>query len=209
MQPIGAPVRLSAATQALLAQVDTSSDAALTRISQHDVCVIGADRRKRSLRVRQILRADRQGADRWVVAYFVDTERDQLPELLPVRGCAVGKQVTDLDAGILVAELLFDVPLARGDTLIMEHEFRYHRAPALTATEDSYTRGLRLPTREYVLEVHFDPAVLPADCQEHRRDADGGPAACRKLEPDRHGRVHALALGYGPGEFGIRWSWPG
>ncbi|MBB4679237.1 hypothetical protein [Crossiella cryophila] len=21
-------------------------------------------------------------------------------------------------------------------------------------------------------------------------------------------RVHALALGYGPGEFGIRWSWP-
>jgi hypothetical protein len=209
MLPIGDLWATAESTEALLAEVDTSSDRFLSRISQHDRLWVSADRVQRTISVRQILRADRDGVDRFVVAFFIDTDGRPLPELHALRGCRTGNVVVDTDASVMVAELLFDHPLARGETLIMEHEFVHPEMPQLSPVgHDAYTRSLRLPTREYVLEVHFDLSALPSRCEEVWVPADqSSPARYRKLTLDSEGRAHAVALGIGPGNFGIRWQW--
>src|SRR4051794_9385628 len=50
---------------ALLNRVDTPSDCRLGRLSQHDRIEVAPDGGQRSLWVRQVLRAEQDGADRW------------------------------------------------------------------------------------------------------------------------------------------------
>jgi hypothetical protein len=205
MSPVAAPFSKGERVRELLAQVDMSSDEKLMRISQHDRCWVGPDRSKESLLVRQVLRATEDGADRFVIAFWHDTCQP-LPQVLPLRGCRVGRMVRDREAAVLVAELLFSRPLLRGETVVTEHELR-RLAPAPHEPVDSYGRSLRHPAREYLLEIDFSPAALPARC-EQVTDPEGHPelAARRVLALD-DGRVHALATGFGPGVFEVKWSW--
>ncbi|GDY28948.1 hypothetical protein [Gandjariella thermophila] len=190
----------------LLAKVDTSSDGQLGRISQQDRCEIGPDRGQRSLRVRQVLRAEDDGPDRWILVY--DSEAPGcLPELTGLRNCRLGRTTTDDDRRILVAELLFDQPLARGDTLIMEYEL-VNPGPPYPRGGDVYCRKFRLPAREYVVEVRFSPEALPARCQQFSTlIGEDERSRRRNLALDASGGVHAVALGFGPGVFGIGWEW--
>ena len=50
--------------------------------------------------------------------------------------------------------MLFDRPLRKGETVITEHEL-VNSAPYPPAT--NYERKFRLPVREFVLEICFDP----------------------------------------------------
>ena len=70
----------------LLAKVDTSSDGQLGRISQQDRCEIAADRGQRSLWVRQVLRAEQDGPDRWILVFDSETP-GCVPELGGLRNC--------------------------------------------------------------------------------------------------------------------------
>lgn len=114
------------------------------------------------------------------------------------RGCQVGRVVRDPAAGLLVAELVFDQPLRRGETVITEHEL-VNQWPFPVAT--NYERKFRLPVRQYLLEVVFDVAALPSRCVK----VSQGQVAEARIDP--HGRVHGVALGFGPGCFGFRWEW--
>jgi transcriptional regulator with XRE-family HTH domain len=191
----------------LLAKVDTSSDGQLGRISQQDRCEIGADRGQRSLWVRQVLRAENDGPDRWILVYDSETP-GCLPELTNLRNCRLGRTTTDDDGSILVAELLFDRALARGDTLIMEYQL-VNPGPSYPDGGDVYCRKFRLPAREYVLEVRFAPEALPVRCQQFSAlVGEDERARRRNLVLDASGGVHAVALGFGPGVFGIGWEWP-
>ena len=106
-----------------------------------------------------MLRAEADGPDRYVVIVRLDEldarppAGDRGPQLPPRPGRrARGKRP------LLLAELLFDRPLAKGETVITEHAL-HNYPPFPTAT--NYERKFRLPVREYVLEVCFDPGALP------------------------------------------------
>ena len=85
--------------------------------------------------------------------------------------------------------------------MITEHEL-VNSAPYPPAT--NYERKFRLPVREYVLEVCFDPARLPARCVRYSQ-LDEADEIAQQVEAS--GSVHGVALNFGPGRYGVRWDW--
>ncbi|MFC5289689.1 hypothetical protein ACFPM7_21770 [Actinokineospora guangxiensis] len=126
-----------------------------------------------------------------------------LPSVRAVRGCSLGRVVVSEEEGLLVAELVFDAPLRRGETVITEHEL-VNRVPY--PADGNYERKFRLPVREYVLEVCFDTADPPVACERYARTAVGEERVWEVAVP-ASGAVHGVALDFGPGCFGFRWSW--
>lgn len=185
-----------------LGQVDTSWDERLTRLSQHDRVHVGPDGGELTYVSRQVLRAEADGPDRWVLIIHTDEPGHPVPTVRPLRNCALGRVVADPGGGLVVAELLFDRPLSRGETVITEHEL-VHAPPG--PVDGNYERKFRLPVREFVLEVCFDPAHPPAFCEQYTRD-DRGIEDSRPVALDAGGSVHGVALNFGPGCYGFRWG---
>jgi transcriptional regulator with XRE-family HTH domain len=190
-----------------LGQVDTHWDELLTRLSTH--CRLELDRRgrERGMHSRQLLRAEVDGPDRWITGFQRD-DPGPPPKLKVEPPHRLGKVVENAETGLVVAEVMFDRPLRRGDIVILEytHENRTPR-PYSTVMETT----LHVPVREYVLEVRFDPSALPKSCHSFRTaepDADARPQE-RLLKPDAIGSVLAVALSAGPCRLGIRWDWGG
>ncbi len=98
------------------------------------------------------------------------------------------------------AELEFLQPLRRGQSVVVEYD-------VVTAPphphEREFTRRLRLPMRQYLLEVCFDPAALPASCVRIAGTEEVAP-----LELDPAYGVHLLDTDAAAGTTGIRWRWP-
>lgn len=183
----------------VLHRLDTRWDAELDRISLHDVLEIGADRRQRGLKVRQLLRARTDGPDRRVVLHAHEDPAAPLPEIRPVHGCTLGEVACDEAGGVIGAELLFHAPLTRGQTVLLEYDV-VCGSPG--PQENDYHRRLRLPVRHYLLEAVFDPAALPAGC-EQTRGTDVQPVLL-----DAEHRVHVVDAGGEAGRTGLRWWWP-
>lgn len=176
--------------------VDTRWDERLARISQHDIVTVGAEREEVSFTSRQVLRAVEDGPDRWVVILHIDEHDRPLPTVRPLRNCRLGRVVGRERDGLLVAELVFDRPLSRGETVITEHVIENSR-PFPLAT--NYERKFRFPVREYALEVCFQ-GELPAFCERYTSAEDVVPVRVGKS-------VHGVALDFGPGCYGFRWAW--
>lgn len=183
--------------------VDTRWDDRLTRISQHDIVTVGPDRGEREFVCRQVLRAEADGADRWVVILHIDEHDRALPQVRPLRHCRLGRVVNRPEDGLVVAELLFDRTLTRGETVITEHAL-VNRAPCPLAT--NYERKFRLPVREFVLEICFDPAAVPSRCVRYAR-LEGEQERVRAVTVGQDHSVHGVALNFGPGCYGFRWDW--
>lgn len=184
----------------VLRRLETSWDAELDRVSLHDVLVIGPDRRQASMTVRQVLRARSDGPDRRVVLHCHDDTEGALPGLRVGHGCRLGRVARDEAAGVIGAELVFPEPLRRGQTAVVEYELV---AGSPGPLEMEYTRRLRLPMRQYLLEVVFDPVALPATCWSVH-----GEGVQQPLELDPDGRVHLVDTDCTAGKTGIRWTWP-
>ncbi|QNE23177.1 XRE family transcriptional regulator [Kribbella qitaiheensis] len=189
------------AVEDAVSEVDIRWDERLTRISQHDRVFVSADGGERSYHSRQVLRAEADGPDRWVVIMHLDEHDRPLPTIRPLRHCRLGRTVLRPADGLLVAELMFDRPLRKGETVITEHELE-NSAPYPPA--DNYERKFRLPVREFVLEICFDPARLPVSCVRYSR-LDAADEIAQQVEPS--GSVHGVALNFGPGRYGFRWDW--
>ena len=184
---------------AVLGRLDTSWDTDLARVSVHDVLRIGPDRRQVRLTVRQTMRARVDGPDRRVVMHTQDDTAAELPQIRPVHGCGLGQVEHDRAGGVVGAELLFFRPLRRGETVIVKYDV-ISQDPG--PREQEYTRRLRLPMREYLLEVEFDPAALPASVEAFT-DGRTHPVAL-----DNDHRAHLVHTDTALGATGLRWSWP-
>lgn len=188
-----------------LGQVDMQWDDALTRLSTHCRLELDARGRERGMYSRLLLRAEVDGPDRWISGFQRDDPGP--PAKLRVEPPhRLGKVIENPHIGLVVAEILFDRPLKRGDIIILEytHENRMPR-PYSTIMQTA----LHVPVREYLMEVRFDPTALPESCHSFRTaelDADARPQE-RLLKPDAVGSVLAVALSAGPCRLGIRWDW--
>jgi hypothetical protein len=184
----------------VLRSLDTRWDAELERISLHDVLTIGPDRTQVSMQVRQVLRARCDGPDRRVVLHCLEDPQAGPLEIRALRGCRLGSIVRDVPSGILGCELVFLEPLRRGQTAVVDYEVvsgtpRPH--------ELGHTRRLRLPMRQYLLEIRFDPTALPAAAFHVQDGRD-----CQLLEPDAEHIVHVVDTDCTAGITGVRWTWP-
>ncbi|MEV0645494.1 hypothetical protein AB0I28_09540 [Phytomonospora sp. NPDC050363] len=189
----------------LVDTVDLRWDERLTRISQHDRVSVGHERGERSIRSRQVLRAEADGADRWIAVVHIDDHALPLPGIRPVRYCRLGRVVGRPGKGLIAAELLFERPLRRGETVILEHEV-VGAAPYPLAT--NYERKFRLPVREFTLELCFDPSMLPPRLWRFAQAGDL-PEQVEEVPMGSGGSAHAVTLNFGPGRYGFRWDWAG
>jgi transcriptional regulator with XRE-family HTH domain len=191
----------------LLKRIDFKTDAALTKISQHDRMEIGADRGEKMIGVRQVYRAERDGADRTVLVYDLELPGRPFPLVVAGETCSIGRIARDADAGLIAAEIMLERPLARGDTTIVDYAL-HHPGPPYSRGDDSYCRKFTCPVREFVLELRFDPRALPTYLEQYTTDADDQVTSRRKLEVSPDGKAHAVALDFGPGVMCVRWEWP-
>ncbi len=186
-----------------LRMVDTRWDSSLTRLSCHTRLELDGNGQERSKWSRQLLRADCDGPDRWVTVYRLGRPGPP-PQVRAAAPCRTGRVIEVPESGLVVAELLFERPLARGETIIVEYTLE-HRTPQPSSTHIEST--LHVPVREYLLEVQFDPAKLPTACHSYRTAELESRPQERLLRLDSTGSVHAVALTAGPCRFGIRWTW--
>jgi DNA-binding SARP family transcriptional activator len=192
---------------ALLTMVNTSCDGILTRLSQHDRCVVDAQRQPHSIQVNQVLRAEHDGADRWLLVYDWEVTTPDAPRIVNLHNCHLGRVVIDHEEHILVAEMIFHRPLTAGETLIMDYQV-LNPTTNHNTTADSYFRLLRLPVRDYALEIQFDHDTLPLRCEQISEPL-GNPRMARSRDLTLNStNVHTVALGLNPGLFGISWHWP-
>jgi hypothetical protein len=192
----------------LMSVVNASYDGILARISQHDRCVVNTSRQIHSVQVSQVLQAERDGADRWLMVYDWEVTTPGAPQIVGLRNCRFGRVVVDHEAHILVAELVFHRPLMTGETLIMGYQV-INPTSNHDTTADSYCRRQRLPVRDYALEVQFDHDALPLRCQQVSAPPSNPWTVHRSdLSVSSTSNVHTVALNASPGLFGISWYWP-
>ena len=186
-----------------LNRVNTDWDKCLTRISCHNRLDLDEHGRERSMHSRQLLRADCDGPDRWITVYQLESPGPP-PRIHVDAPCRAGRVIESAEDGLLVAEILFDHPLSRGETVIVEYTLELRRPRPYSTRMQS---KLHVPVREYVLEVHFDPNALPGTCHSFRSAEPGSRPQERLLRLDTVGSVHAVALAVRPCRLGIRWTW--
>lgn len=196
----------SDAVQKLLADLGAPSDGGLHTVGQHERVRIGARRELLDRESQQVVRAHRDGMDRYIAIHSGDPGAD--PARVAVRAtenCRVGRVRHLDDAPLVVAELLFDTRLRAGETYVFSYGF--HDGTAGESTE--YLRGFTFAGGQYVLQVRFDAAALPMRCARFAQAAAGAPRSARAdlTLSGQHRAVHLVDQAVRPGLLGIEWDW--
>ncbi|GAA5159157.1 XRE family transcriptional regulator [Ornithinimicrobium tianjinense] len=185
--------------------VDQSDDDHLTRVSHHDTVHVGPDGTERGCRIQQVMRAERDGVDRFVVMHGLDDPAFPLPEIRPAVRCTVGRVVANQETGVITAEMLLLRPLRRGELVEVAYDL-CPRPPYPPA--ERYERRRRFNNRQYVLEVRFHPDALPSRCERYVTPVDGSTTTEEiSLDPADHSFL-VVELDGRPGVVGARWEWP-
>lgn len=187
----------------LLLQLRPPHDGQLKCISYDELFEVGANRCEQSVRARAVFQARADGVDRHVAIHH--NERSALPDIRRCMFCRPGRVRSDVEAGLTAVELLFDRPLAIGETYVLEWEFAYgFQGP----TSSYYYRWFRFPVRDYLLQVRFDPTATPARCYHGYQPNISSPYQdLRELRLNSWHTVHLAEQDVRPGIHGIRWEW--
>jgi hypothetical protein len=190
---------------AMLEEIDTSTADQLIRLSVHDLYEVDADGREGSSWTRLVFRAATDGIDRFVTVFRADEEDGPVPVLDEVKFCRVGQFKQDPKSGFTAVELLFDEPLAAGDTAIVEFRTVY---PGPGPRARHFDRRFAHPVGQYVLQVTFDPDAPPVRCYSFSRDAVDAPDRDRReLLLGASNTVHLVATNVTHGICGIDIEW--
>lgn len=199
-------ISVGAAVEELLADMELPADGGLHTVGHHERVRIGAAGELLGRESQHVVRAHRDGVDRYLAVHHGDPGCD--PARVRVRAhenCRTGRVRWHREAAVLVAELLFDARLRAGDTYV----FGYGFEDGTGGRSTEYVRGFSYTGGQYVLQVRFDEAALPVRC---RRFSRSGPCAPRSgladLTPSgRHRAVHLVEPGVRRGILGIGWDW--
>ncbi len=194
----------STSVEKMLGELDNRMHQEITRLSLHDLYVLGAERQEISLSTRQVLRANVDKVSRAVGVFRTDDTSGPRMKIHAVRNCRVGRLRSDVDGGLLAAELIFDRVLAAGETVVVEYEFL---SPSVEAA-NNYYRAFAGPVGEFVLQVQFDAGAVPARCYRFERRTVAAPDQGVKEVwiGNTHG-AHLVAYDVPPGIMGMRWEW--
>ncbi|MEW1752245.1 hypothetical protein ACIQU1_27645 [Streptomyces angustmyceticus] len=204
--PARSQVAPDTALQRLFAGPAAPVDGGLHTVGHHERVRIGPERRLLARESLQVVRAHRDGVDRFVAVHRGDAGCD--PSRVRVRAaenCRLGRVRGNAEAGVVVAELLFDARLRAGDT----HVFGYAFEDGSGGPSTEYLRGFSCAGGQYVLQVRFDAAALPVRCTRFAQASAGAPRSGRQelALSGRHRAVHLVEQEVRPGILGIAWDW--
>ncbi|WP_329394051.1 hypothetical protein OHA45_09970 [Streptomyces lydicus] len=192
--------------QRLFTELEIPADGGLHTVGHHERVRIGPARRLAERESLQVVRAHRDGVDRYVAIHRGETGCD--PSRVRVRAgenCRLGRVRGDAEAGVVVAELLFDTRLRAGET----HVFDYAFEDGSGGPSAEYLRGFNFAGGQYVLQVRFDEAALPVRCRRFAQASAGAPRSAQQelTLSGLHHAVHLVEQGVRPGILGIGWDW--
>lgn len=190
----------------LRSELGWSLDGGLHTLGHHERIRIGARRELARLESHHIVRAHRDGVDRFVAVHHGDP--GCAPEHMRVHAlenCRTGRVRVDQETGVLVAELLFGTRLRPGETYL----FRYAVEDGTAGASREYVRGFAFPGGQYALQVCFDANALPERCHRFAQHSPAAPRAGRQDLPlsEPHRSVHLVEPRVRPGLMGIGWDW--
>ncbi|HET6856412.1 MAG TPA: hypothetical protein VFH94_04860 [Streptomyces sp.] len=194
------------ALKQLLTELEYPTDGGLHTVGHHERVRIGAARQLLGRDSQHVVRAHRDGIDRYLAIHHGDPGCD--PGRVVVQAgenCRTGRVRWDREAGMVVAELLFDARLRTGDTYLFGYAFE----DGTGGPSSEYVRGFSFTGGQYVLQVHFDEQALPVRCHRFAKTSAGGAHAARKdlTLSGRHGTVHMVEQAVRAGVLGIDWDW--
>jgi hypothetical protein len=199
-------VEASGVLERLLAELDTELDGGLHTLGHHERVRIGARRELAGRESHHIVRAHRDGVDRFMAVHHGDP--GCAPERVSVHAlenCRTGRVRSDNETGVFVAELLFDTRLRAGDTFL----FRYGVEDGTAGVSREYVRGFGPAGGQYALQVRFDERTLPVRCHRFAQHSAAAPRSGRHelALTGRHHSVHLVEPRVRSGVVGIGWDW--
>ncbi|MEU1056767.1 hypothetical protein ABZ397_29980 [Streptomyces sp. NPDC005876] len=201
-----ARVAVSGTVDRLLAELGQQPDGGLHTLGHHEQVRIGPRRELADREEHHIVRARRDGVDRFLAVHHGDP--GCAPERMTVHAlenCRTGRVRRHHDTGVLVAELLFDTRLRAGDTYL----FRYGVVDGTAGVSHEYAREFDAAGGQYALQVRFDAAARPVRCHRFTQQSATTPRGrCQALAlSDAHRCVHLVESRVRPGLVGIGWDW--
>ncbi|MGW4322971.1 hypothetical protein ACWEMW_27855 [Streptomyces sp. NPDC004684] len=199
-------VEASDVLRELLAGLDASPDDEPQTLGHYERVRVGARRELAGRESEHIVRAHRDGVDRFVAVHHGDP--GCAPERMAVHAlenCRTGRVRWHHETGVLVAELLFDTRLRAGETFL----FRYAVEDGTAGVAHEYVRGSGSPGGQYALQVRFAAGALPVRCHRFTQQSPAAPRGGRQDLPvsERHRSVHLVEPRVRPGMVGIGWDW--
>lgn len=199
-------VEASGVLERMLAELGSPVDGGLHTLGHHERVRIGAHRELAGRESQHIVRAHKDGVDRFVAVHHGDP--GCAPERMRVHAlenCRTGRVRVHHDTGVLVAELLFDTRLRAGDTFL----FRYGIQDGTAGLSREYVRGFGPAGGQYALQVRFDEQALPSRCHRFAQHSPAAPRSGRQELPlsGRHHSVHLVEPRVRTGIVGIGWDW--
>jgi hypothetical protein len=208
-QPVARPYRSvlapASALEALLASLEAPTDGGLHTVTHYEQVRIGAHRELLSRDSHHVVRAHRDGVDRYLSIHQGDPGCDvDRIRVTAVNNCRVGRVRRHADSGMIVAELLFDARLRVGDTAVLGYRFEDGTGPP----SDEYVRGFTYGGGDYVLQIAFDRCALPVRCRRFTRTSPGATrTGLADLTLNAHRTVHLVEREVRAGVLGITWDW--
>ncbi|MEV6606187.1 hypothetical protein [Kutzneria sp. NPDC051319] len=188
----------------VMAQLGVLDEERLCLLSVHDRFQLDEHRRPNRLTITEVLRAQRDRVDRALVI-FQGRELGRTPKLTVVRGGWPGRVRTDEAAGFLVAEVMLDRILDRGDTAVIECALHHSGEPAPMT---DYDRRLPYSMRSYLLEIEFHPTAMPVRCHATTRPTiENARRDVRELMLGGAPHAHLALFDVEAGIHGLRWEW--
>ncbi|ORT57639.1 hypothetical protein [Streptomyces sp. CB03238] len=199
-------VGVSGAVEQLIAELEAPADGGLHTVGHQERVRVGAGRELVGRDSQQVVRAHRDGIDRYLAIHHGDPGCD--PERVVVRAgenCRTGRVRWHGETGVVVAELLFDARLRAGETYL----FGYGFEDGTGGVSGEYVRGFSFAGGQYVLQVRFHEDALPVRCRRFAQTSAGAPRGARSdlTLSGRHRTVHFVEQGVRPGILGIDWDW--
>ncbi|WP_328401968.1 hypothetical protein OHS70_28520 [Streptomyces sp. NBC_00390] len=199
-------VEPSGVVEQLLADLRSPTDGGLHTVGHQERVRIGRERELVGRQSQHVVRAHRDGVDRYLAIHHGDPGCD--PARVAVKAlenCRTGRVRWHQESGVVIAELLFDARLRAGETYF----FGYGFEDGTGGPSTEYVRGFSFAGGQYVLQVHFAEEALPVRCRRFAQATTGAPRGARTdlTLSRRHRTVHLAEQGVRPGILGIDWDW--
>lgn len=199
-------VEASGVLDQLLTELDCPADGGVHTLAHHEQVRIGGRRELAGRESHHIVRAHKDGVDRFVAVHHGDP--GCVPERMTVHAlenCRTGRIRRHHDTGVLVAELLFGTRLRAGDTYL----FRYGVEDGTADVSREYARGFPLAGGQYALQVRFAENALPVRCHRFAQHSAAAPRSGRQglALSGLHRSVHLVEPRVRTGIVGIGWDW--
>ncbi|MCQ4207359.1 hypothetical protein [Streptomyces longispororuber] len=199
-------VEASGVLERLLTELESPLDGGLHTVGHVERVRIGMHRELLGRDSQHIVRAHRDGVDRYLAIYHGDpgcSPKDVAVQAM--ENCRTGRVRWDVGTGVLVAELLFDARLRAGDT----HLFRYGFEDGTAGASTEYVRGFSFAGGQYTLQVRFADDALPVRCHRFTQQSTAAPRRGRQelTLSGHHRSVHVVEPQVRAGLLGIGWDW--